>query len=88
MSGAVQRYLAVDLGASSGRVLVGSFDGETVRVDTVHRFANTPLRLPDGLHWDLGLLYKGVVDGMRAAATRYGSHFDGIGVDSWAVDYA
>ena len=47
------RLAAVDLGAESGRVVLGRFDGETVALDVCHRFANRPVWLPDGLHWNL-----------------------------------
>ena len=45
-------YLAVDLGAESGRVVLGRFDGGRVSLEEVHRFPNVPVLLPDGLHWD------------------------------------
>ncbi|WP_119696468.1 rhamnulokinase [Microbacterium halotolerans] len=78
---------AVDLGATSGRVIVGSFDGDELRMDTVGRFANDPVTTPSGMQWDLFALYRGAMTGLReafAAAPDVAS----IGVDSWAVDYA
>ena len=59
MSGS--RYAAVDLGAESGRVMVGTFRGARVDLDEVHRFANVPVRTPDGLHWDVLGLYREVL---------------------------
>ena len=54
---AIPTFLAVDLGAESGRVMLGEFDGGAIKLEEVGRFPNRPLRLPDGLHWDvLGLL--------------------------------
>ncbi|MBN9618413.1 MAG: rhamnulokinase, partial [Actinobacteria bacterium] len=77
---------AVDLGASSGRVLVGRFGGDETTLREVHRFANHPIR-PDGvLRWDLPALLRGVLDGLRKAEQLAGP-LDSIGVDSWAVDY-
>ncbi|WP_345751119.1 rhamnulokinase [Microbacterium rhizophilus] len=78
---------AVDLGATSGRVILGRFDGGRIGMATVGRFANTPVRMPDGLHWDLLGLHRGARDGLRAAF-RAEPGLASIGVDSWAVDYA
>ena len=79
------RFAAVDLGASSGRVVVGSAGPGHLDLTEVHRFPNRPVRLPSGLHWDVLGLYGNVLDGL-AAAGRAGA-VDGIGVDTWAVDY-
>src|SRR5438105_333763 len=73
---------AVDLGAQSGRVAVGRFDGERLKVTEVHRFENTPVRTRDTLHWDILRLYHEVLVGLRAAG-----RVDSIAVDSWAVDF-
>ena len=45
-------FAGVDLGAESGRCMLGRFDGERVQLEEVHRFANTPVRISTGLHWD------------------------------------
>ena len=79
------RFAAVDLGASSGRVVLGDVAPDRLALTEVHRFPNRPVRLPSGLHWDLVGLYGNVLDGLAAAA-RSGP-VDGIGVDTWAVDY-
>jgi rhamnulokinase len=76
---------AVDLGAQSGRVAVGRFDGARFVVEEVHRFPNVPVRLGGTLHWDVLRLYADVLDGLRAA-TRDGS-VDSVAVDSWGVDF-
>ncbi|MFD5073868.1 rhamnulokinase family protein [Streptomyces sp. NPDC058371] len=78
----MRRYAAVDLGASSGRVMVGRVGTGTLELTEAHRFANRPVRLPEGLRWDILALYAGVLDGLRAAG-----QVDSVGVDSWAVDY-
>src|ERR671917_652413 len=78
-------YLAVDLGAESGRVVLGRFDGAHVSLEEVHRFPNTPVKLPDGLHWDVMRIFGEVKDGV-AKAVREG-HVEGVGVDSWGVDF-
>ncbi len=80
---------AVDLGASSGRVMVGRVAPNELELTEVHRFANDPVRLPDGLHWDILRLYHEVLAGLREAGRTAGAA-DGlvsIGIDSWAVDY-
>lgn len=78
--------VAVDLGASSGRVAVGTFDADRAGLREVHRFRNTPVRSCGVLRWDILSLYAGILDGLRAAAHEH-PKLDAIGVDSWAVDY-
>ncbi|MFF4302835.1 rhamnulokinase family protein [Streptomyces sp. NPDC001601] len=75
-------YAAVDLGASSGRVMVGRVGPDSLELAEAHRFANRPVRVPEGLRWDVLGLYAGVLDGLRAAG-----QVASVGVDSWAVDY-
>ena len=79
-------HAAVDLGASSGRVVAGRRAGDRVVLEEVHRFANRPVRLPDGLHWSLPELFGHALDGIGGAAAR--GPLAGIGVDAWGVDYA
>src|SRR3954447_12554103 len=79
-------FAAIDLGAESGRVVRGRFDGARVDVDVVHRFANRPVRLPDGLRWNLLALFTDALEGLRRAAAD--TELRGIGVDAWGVDYA
>jgi len=79
---------AVDLGATSGRVVLGRFGGrEGLRLRHVARFPNEPVRTPDGLHWNLLELYRQVVDGLAAAERETPGEVLGVGIDSWAVDY-
>jgi rhamnulokinase len=83
---AVPAYLAVDLGAESGRVLRGDFDGVRLAVEEVHRFPNDPVRRPDDLCWDVEPLYAGVVDGIaRGVAAGPGAR--SVGVDAWGNDF-
>jgi rhamnulokinase len=76
---------AIDLGAQSGRVAVGRFDGERLVLEEAHRFANTPVSVRGTLHWDILRLYQDVLDGLRRA-TRSGP-IDTVAVDAWAVDF-
>ncbi|MEV0319853.1 rhamnulokinase family protein [Streptomyces sp. NPDC050658] len=87
MSGGVMSYAAVDLGASSGRVMVGRVGPGTLELTEAHRFANRPVRVPEGLRWDILGLYAGMLDGIRAAGALCGGRLDSVGIDSWAVDY-
>ncbi|MGP4092314.1 rhamnulokinase, partial [Streptomyces sp. KR55] len=82
MSAGVKSYAAVDLGASSGRVMVGRVGPDSLELTEAHRFPNRPVRVPEGLRWDVLGLYAGVLDGLRAAG-----QVDSVGIDSWAVDY-
>jgi rhamnulokinase len=83
---ASRAFAAVDLGAESGRVVVGQLDGASVELSVAHRFPNRSVQLHDGLHWSLAGLFADTVDGLaRAAAT---TTLSGIGVDAWGVDYA
>ncbi|WP_173922672.1 rhamnulokinase family protein [Agromyces sp. Marseille-P2726] len=79
---------AVDLGATSGRVILGHVDGRTgsLELEPVARFPNGPVRLASGLHWDLTGLFRDVLNGL-ADAVRRAPTVASIGVDSWAVDY-
>ncbi|MBI0300825.1 rhamnulokinase, partial [Streptomyces sp. PRKS01-29] len=83
------RFAAVDLGASSGRVIVGEVGPERLTLHEAHRFPNDPVRLLGTLHWDILSLYRGVLEGLTAAAahTTGDSGLTSIGIDTWAVDY-
>ena len=78
-------YLALDLGAESGRGVLGRFDGETLALEELHRFPNGPVRLLDTLHWDLLRLFDECKTALKKAAT--GRVLDGVGVDTWGVDF-
>lgn len=80
------RMAAVDLGAESGRVVLGGFDGHSIELEVAHRFANRPLWLPDGLHWNLPGLFLETLRGLGAAAAA--GALASVGVDSWGCDYA
>jgi rhamnulokinase len=80
-----ERYLALDLGAESGRAVIGAFDGDRLSMHEVHRFPNRPVRVPTALHWDiLGLLAE--IRGGTAAAERDGP-LASLAVDAWGVDF-
>ena len=81
-------YLALDLGAESGRGLLGRFDGERLTLDEVHRFPNGPIRMLDTLHWDLPRLFDDMKTALRRAGSiEVGAKLDGVGIDTWGVDF-
>jgi len=77
---------AVDLGASSGRVMLGRVGPDTLELTEVNRFRNGPIRLPDGIYWDVLGLYQDIVDGLRGAV-RQTDALAGLAIDTWGVDY-
>ncbi len=81
------KLVSVDLGAQSGRVAVGLFDGRRLSVNEVHRFPNVAVTVHERLHWDPLRLYDGALEGLRAAA-RQGGSFASVAVDGWGVDFA
>ncbi|MGC6424484.1 MAG: rhamnulokinase [Lentimonas sp.] len=80
-------YLAVDLGAGSGRVLAGEFDGTRIELHELNRFDNIPVKLPSGWHWNITALYESILTGLKKAAEIYGDSTISIGIDTWGVDY-
>ncbi len=85
MRPAAGHHAAIDLGASSARLFAGRLDGERLVVSARHRVANTPVRLPDGLHWDLLGIYREML-GALAELSREGGLVS-VGIDGWGVDY-
>ena len=77
---------AVDLGATSGRVMIGRVGDGRLDLELVSRFPNGPVERADGLHWDFAALYEHVLQGL-AEAVRREPGIESIGIDSWAVDY-
>ncbi|MBS0209442.1 MAG: rhamnulokinase [Planctomycetes bacterium] len=84
---AEQVYLAIDLGASGGRVFAGRFDGSRLALDELHRFEHGGIQAGGGLYWNSLGLWQQIVEGLRAAHARYGAAIRSIGVDTWGVDY-
>jgi rhamnulokinase len=77
---------AVDLGASSGRVIHGRVGPGVLQMQEVRRFRNGAVALPDGLYWDILGLYQDIIAGLRDAC-RENPDISGVAIDSWAVDY-
>jgi rhamnulokinase len=82
-----KKILAFDLGAESGRGILGLFDGGKLRLEVIHRFPNGPVRTLDSLHWDVLRLHGDILTGLRKCAAEHGGA-DSVGVDTWGVDFA
>lgn len=81
------RYLAFDLGAESGRAIIGTLIDARLALEEIYRFPNEPVRIPDGLHWDVLRLFHEMKEGLRRAAARYGTGLKSLAVDTWGVDF-
>jgi rhamnulokinase len=84
---AEQVYLAVDLGAESGRIMAGLWNGSRMRLEQVHRFPNEPVEISDSFRWDVPRLWMEIQNGLTIAARRYGRNVVSVGVDTWGVDH-
>ena len=82
------KYLAIDLGAESGRAMLGTLDDGKLTLEELHRFPNTPVRLPTGLYWDTLRLFHEIRQALQICGRERQIALDGIGVDTWGVDFA
>jgi len=82
------KFLAFDLGAESGRAVLGSLDNDALVLEEMHRFFNVPVRVFDSLHWDVLQMFQEMKKALEIYVEKYGSKLDGIGFDTWGVDYA
>jgi len=85
---AQQVYLGVDLGAESGRVIAGLWDGKRMQLEEMHRFPNGGVAIADSLRWNTLGLWNEIQTGLTAAAKKFGKSVVSVGVDTWGVDYA
>ena len=86
ISGKTTDYLALDLGAESGRGVVGRFDGDRLTLNEVQRFPNGPVRALDTLHWDALRLFDAMKTTLGQASRDYPG-LEGVGIDTWGVDF-
>lgn len=86
MSGATKNYLAVDLGAESGRVMLGRLGERGLTLEEVHRFPNGPVKQDGALHWDFEALMEAILTGLGKGLAQ-APEVASIGVDTWGVDY-
>jgi rhamnulokinase len=82
-----QCYIGVDLGAESGRVMAGLWNGKRIRLEELHRFPNGPIEIAGTLRWDVLRLWSEIQHGMGLAACKYGKSVKSVGVDTWGVDH-
>lgn len=82
-----KNYIAVDLGASSGRVILGSVDDDKITLEEIHRFENGPIEQNGALRWDFAKLFDEISTGIEKAIKHINSCVESIGVDSWGVDF-
>jgi len=83
-----RKILAFDLGAESGRAVVGLLEGDRLRLEEVHRFPNGPVRVLGHLHWDVLRLFSEVKQGVGMSIQRFGRDIASMGLDTWGVDFA
>jgi len=83
----VKKYIAVDLGAESGRVMLGSVSVEKIVLEEIYRFGNGPVKENGSLRWDFHKLLSEIKTGIGKAAKSAGAQVWGIGIDSWGVDF-
>ena len=84
----MQHYLAFDLGAESGRAMLGALEGGRLTLEELHRFANTPVRVFQSLYWDTLRLWHDIQHGAEVATRERKLKLAGMGVDTWGVDFA
>lgn len=82
------KFIALDLGAESGRAMLASFDGERLTLQEGHRFPNVPVRTLERLHWDALRLFDDIKRGIANLAHAHKDEIAGIGLDTWGVDFA
>lgn len=81
------KFLAFDFGASSGRAMLATFDGEKIKLEEKHRFSNDPVSVNGDLHWDVLRLFYEIKQGILKCANSGDRDIDCIGIDTWGVDY-
>src|SRR6266446_706560 len=84
----MSQYLALDLGAESGRAIAGTLVGGLLTIEELHRFPNTMVREGDALYWDISRLWHEILRGIEIATSERNLRLNGIGVDTWGVDWA
>jgi len=82
------RYLAFDLGAESGRAVLGTLHGKHLELEEVHRFPNGMLNILGHLHWNIYRLYEEILRSIRICCNQHGPQLNGLGIDTWGVDFA
>lgn len=81
------QYIAVDLGAESGRVMLATIDAGRLSLEEIHRFGNGPTEVESSLRWNFQKLFSNIKEGISKAVKKADGEISGIGVDSWGVDF-
>ncbi|NMB11382.1 MAG: rhamnulokinase, partial [Firmicutes bacterium] len=82
-----KQFLAFDLGAESGRAVLGRFDGEKVELEVLHRFPNQPVTVVATTYWDVLRLFHEMKEGLSQCVQAYGTNIASIAIDTWGVDF-
>jgi sugar (pentulose or hexulose) kinase len=85
--GTTKKYVAFDIGASNGRCMLGKFDGDKLRLETINRFGNCYIRVHDHLYWDVLQLFENIKESLRIASRITNDRVSSIAVDTWGVDF-
>jgi len=83
----LKRFLGFDIGASSGRAIVGTLNDNKLSLDEIYRFPNSGIRKGDSYLWNISGIYNEIIKGFKKYVNKYGNHVDGIGIDTWGVDF-
>src|SRR5690349_7570501 len=81
-------YLAFDLGAESGRAVLGRLESGSLSVEEIHRFPNEAVQYNSEFHWDVARLWFEMQKALALAASKHPEKLEGIGLDTWGVDYS
>ena len=82
-----RQFIGFDLGAESGRCVVGKLNENRITLHEVHRFTTHNIKYTNNFVWDILAIYREIIEGLTKAQQLFGSNFDGIGIDTWGVDY-
>ncbi|MBQ5923158.1 MAG: rhamnulokinase, partial [Alistipes sp.] len=83
----IHHFVAIDLGATSGRVILASLSNGTIEMEEIHRFPDTIIQMQGHFYWDLPAIYNSVIEGLKKVAERK-VEIASIGIDTWGVDFA
>lgn len=83
----MSKFIAFDIGASSGRSIVGTLENNIIKLDEIYRFQNRRIQIDKSLCWDISQLYRDMLKGLKKYVEKYGPNVDGIGIDTWGVDF-
>ncbi|NVM19779.1 MAG: rhamnulokinase [Candidatus Lokiarchaeota archaeon] len=83
----MKRFIGFDIGASSGRAIVGTLNNNKLSLDEIYRFPNGGIRKDDSFLWDISGIYNEIISGLKKYVNKYGNHVNGIGIDTWGVDF-